>query len=299
MEINKLEIENFKLFAKEEFVFNPHFNLVIGVNGSGKTSLLRAISVALGNWAHGYMKDKNNYRPIFSDEIREIQINNRFDKSKKSSIKSYGKSAIINNKGNKKTVIAEWSNKYHFGIESSETLPTIEATVISAKYIESSKQHLLNFDSLGQEVLNFIEKGDNFNLPLIAFYECDRLWLASKKEPNIEEVAQIRHSRFDPYVDCFHIGLKGNSAIVEWLIQNELISLQQGEEFPVLKSIQKAATGALENCSGIRFNFKQRRVIVEFEDKTSIPFEHLSDGQRTLLGLFCDLARRAAILNPH
>ena len=40
-------------------------------------------------------------------------------------------------------------------------------------------------------------------------------------------------------------------------------------------------------------------MIVDFEGDKPIPFEHLSDGQRTLLGLFCDIARRAAILNPH
>jgi predicted ATP-binding protein involved in virulence len=55
----------------------------------------------------------------------------------------------------------------------------------------------------------------------------------------------------------------------------------------------------LEDCTDISFDFEEGRVIVEFKGDRSIPFEHLSDGQRTLLGLFCDIARRAAILNPH
>jgi len=75
--------------------------------------------------------------------------------------------------------------------------------------------------------------------------------------------------------------------------------MQEEKESPVLKSIQKAAIAALEDCIGIRFNFKASRVMVEFKNDIIIPFEHLSDGQRTILGLFCDIARRAAILNPH
>lgn len=56
---------------------------------------------------------------------------------------------------------------------------------------------------------------------------------------------------------------------------------------------------ALEDCINIKFNFKASRVMVEFEENVIIPFEHLSDGQRTVLGLFCDIARRMSILNPH
>ena len=40
-------------------------------------------------------------------------------------------------------------------------------------------------------------------------------------------------------------------------------------------------------------------MLVEFEENRVLPFDHLSDGQRTMLGLFCDIARRAALLNPH
>jgi hypothetical protein len=64
-------------------------------------------------------------------------------------------------------------------------------------------------------------------------------------------------------------------------------------------AIEYAAKGAMENCIGFGFDFDESRVMVRFNDGTSTPFEHLSDGQRTILGLFCDIARRAAILNPH
>ncbi|MGS0536426.1 AAA family ATPase [Pseudoalteromonas sp. SaAl2] len=48
MRIDELKVTNFKLFEEEEFSFDSSFNLIIGENGSGKTSLLRAVATALG-----------------------------------------------------------------------------------------------------------------------------------------------------------------------------------------------------------------------------------------------------------
>lgn len=289
MQINKIKIKNFKLFEDEEFTFNPEFNLLIGINGSGKTSLLRAISVALGGWANAYIKRESNLRPILDEEIREIQIDNRFDKSKETHIEAFGTEYIINRYSNWSKATAQWKR---YRIEGSNE--THQDGSIQYDY---SAFYPLNLDTLGSDILRHIEKGHTFNLPIIAFYECDRLWLA-KNELNIAASAKTQYSRFDPYVDCFHTA-SDHHAIAEWLLKHELTSLQQGEATPVLQAIQKAATIALEKCVDIRFDMEQSRVIVVFEEGITIPFEHLSDGQRTILGLFCDIARRTAILNPH
>jgi predicted ATP-dependent endonuclease of OLD family len=52
MRIDRLHIENFKKFERTEkpFEFHPHFTLLVGDNGSGKTSVLDALAVALGLW---------------------------------------------------------------------------------------------------------------------------------------------------------------------------------------------------------------------------------------------------------
>lgn len=289
MQINQIEIKNFKLFKEESFIFNPQFNLLVGINGSGKTSLLRAIAVALGGWANAYINSESNLRPILDEEIREIQVDNRFDKSKKSSITAFGNATIIDRYDKLINARAKWT-RYRNEYSSL----TYQSAFI--KY-ENSMPYPLSISTLGSDILNYIENGYKFDLPIIAFYECDRLWLA-KNELNIESSSKTRYSRFDPYVDCFHTA-SDHHAIAEWLLKHELTSLQQGRETPVLQAIKKSARIALENCTDIRFDMEQSRVIVAFKDNIIIPFEHLSDGQRTILGLFCDIARRTAILNPH
>jgi predicted ATP-binding protein involved in virulence len=290
VKIDNIEIENFKTFDKTEFSFNEKFNLIIGINGSGKTSLLRALAISLAGWANAYIKDDNNLRPIQDEEVREIQIDGRFDKTKETIIRSTGKALIVDDHNNKRNIDIVWQRKRTDKSKETEIY-------CSVKYGNYDKWYsYANFSNLGRNTLHFIDKGKKFDLPLIAVYECDRLWEVENRL-NIEASAKAQYSRFDPYVDCFHTGTN-HSAIGEWLLKYELVKLQQKKDTPILEAIKSAARNALENCTDISFDFEEGRVIIDFEDK-SIPFEHLSDGQRTLLGLFCDIARRVAILNPH
>lgn len=290
MVIDKIEITNFKIFDEAEFKFDKNFNLIIGINGSGKTSLLRALAISLAGWANAYIKHKDNLRPIADNEVREIQKDGRFDKTKETYIITEGSVGIIDRFGN-------YRRNSHYFLKRKKSENTDTSLSADIKYYSNSDSYPLNFSNLSSDILRYIEKGKNFDLPIIAFYECDRLWEV-KNALNIEASAKLQYSRFDPYVDCFHTGAN-HTAIGEWLLKYELVKLQQKKETPVLEAIKNAARNALEKCIDISFDFEEGRVIVDFEDDISVPFEHLSDGQRTILGLFCDIARRAAILNPH
>ena len=68
MRIDRLSLKNFKGFPEREFAFHPQMNLVVGVNGTGKTTLLDGLAVALGGWLLGIRgTDTRNIRP---DELR-------------------------------------------------------------------------------------------------------------------------------------------------------------------------------------------------------------------------------------
>src|SRR5947209_9970763 len=50
MRIHTLEVENFKKFRKQTVELNRQLTLLVGENGSGKTSLLDALAVAAAIW---------------------------------------------------------------------------------------------------------------------------------------------------------------------------------------------------------------------------------------------------------
>lgn len=67
MRIDHLQITNFKSFEANDFTFHPQFNLIIGDNGTGKTSLLDALVIAAGSWLLGIGGGES--RHIRHDEI--------------------------------------------------------------------------------------------------------------------------------------------------------------------------------------------------------------------------------------
>ena len=50
MRIETLTVQNFKKFDRQFYELPPQFTLPIGENGSGKTSVLDALAVAMGIW---------------------------------------------------------------------------------------------------------------------------------------------------------------------------------------------------------------------------------------------------------
>src|ERR1039458_9081531 len=47
LRVDSLAVSNFRAFQYSEFSFDPKLNLIIGANGSGKSSLLHALGAAL------------------------------------------------------------------------------------------------------------------------------------------------------------------------------------------------------------------------------------------------------------
>ncbi len=50
MRIEKIRLENFRCFEELEVAFREDYTLLVGVNGAGKSSILEAVSIALGSF---------------------------------------------------------------------------------------------------------------------------------------------------------------------------------------------------------------------------------------------------------
>src|SRR4051812_3054835 len=71
MRIDQIEISNFKKFKSLKVDLHPGFNLLIGDNGSGKTTILDALAVAIGIWGK---KVSGSVRNILNEEVKLEQL---------------------------------------------------------------------------------------------------------------------------------------------------------------------------------------------------------------------------------
>ncbi|MFO8232683.1 MAG: AAA family ATPase [Longimonas sp.] len=70
MRIDRLCVQNFRCFPDHVFPFNPHFNVLIGENGVGKSALLKAVRIAIASWFLG-IKDRHAVG-IRNDDVRMV-----------------------------------------------------------------------------------------------------------------------------------------------------------------------------------------------------------------------------------
>ena len=69
MKIHRIRLKNFHCFQDREFSFGSRFNLIIGDNATGKTTLLDALSVGLGYLFLGFPEPASP-RELTIDDVR-------------------------------------------------------------------------------------------------------------------------------------------------------------------------------------------------------------------------------------
>ncbi|WP_323145889.1 AAA family ATPase [Pseudomonas marginalis] len=273
MRLDQLHIQNFRCYEDATFDFQPGFNLVVGVNGSGKTSLLQAVAASLHTFSSSLGKEG---REISDQDVRfEIQKfegRYRFERIYPVRLDATG-----------------------FAFD----LPNWEAYRARETQIKTLNLHLY---TKSRDVLN-PESNKVVDLPLMAFYRADRRWNAS--DPTIEFAATLQPSRLDAYTNW--ADASANLKLFEsWLIGKTLERLQRmsrsesSNKFDdELQLINSVLTLALPNTKGIEYDLEIRGLLVHLDNNKSLPFSSLSDGQRGMLALVADIARRMCLLNPH
>lgn len=278
MRIDHLKVQNFRCFEQAEFNFSPRFNLLVGVNGAGKTSLLRAVVAGLATAINGLGKstdwphaEERNARLVLTETHGRV----RYERCYPVRLDVTGE-------------IAGSARSWWLAQEGPGNQPTWEHTVFFA----------LSTAAAG------VVQGTSEALPVVAFYSSERQWKMQGVSP--EQAVRKQESRMDGYASWHDAALdtKGfeNWVVAKSLERLELASVSSANDDAgvpdELALVNQAVANALPGAKGVRFDIKQRRMVLDWTDKASVPFDALSDGQRALAALVADIARRMCLLNP-
>jgi predicted ATP-binding protein involved in virulence len=275
MRLDRLHIQNFRCYEDATFDFQPGFNLVVGVNGSGKTSLLQAVAASFVEFSNAMTSDRTF---SINDDVRVVvdkfQGRTRYEKKFPLWIVSTGDVLGAN----------EW-----------KTFSLVEDSPAA-----SNKQLKNKVD----QVLALSKAKTIPDLPVLSFYRADRRW----KSANIsaEFAAQQKVSRFDSYSNWYD-AVTDLKDFESWLIAKTLERMQTLLDEGMTSApfddelawVNQAIQFALPQSTDLRYDLRMQCLLVDMNNGQTLPFNLLSDGQRGMVALFADIARRMCILNPH
>lgn len=276
MKLRALHLENFRCFENLDVDFHDQLTVLVGVNGSGKTSILAAISyilsdiaAAIENRKYNYYKSIASYNLLVSKERNCVIID--IDFNKKDNTNSSNRPCLKLSKKNNSEVIG-------FQYDSLENLySNAIRNVVRENMLHNSEQ------------------------PCVVFYSADR---------TIPVSSMITHNNattFSAYQKAFspEIALQDSLSWFEKADAEEARTARDlgdiSYRIPELQAVRDAISQALGEYKDPRMIGTPPDLVVykkdDIQHKYPFSLSQLSDGYRTMLALIMDLARRMAVAN--
>ncbi|GAB3450302.1 hypothetical protein GCM10027396_26010 [Insolitispirillum peregrinum] len=150
-----------------------------------------------------------------------------------------------------------------------------------------------------------VRNGEEITLPVISYYGAGRLWQEPrqlKKNAKVKDAQKAMRgakvSRFEGYDKSVDPRISVAS-LISWFAQQSWISYQRGAETALSRAVRQAIVQCLDEAVEIFFDPVIGEVFVRFSNQEVQPFSNLSDGQRVMVAMVADIAKKAALLNPH
>lgn len=271
MHIDKLAIDNFRAKQNLEMKFGKRLTLLVGENGSGKTTVLDAISIGLGSvltylpkvsgisFKASDLRQFNNH-PLPYTRIR-IETDDylvwdrtfRRDKSKK----------------------------------TTEEIPSAVGLTRLKRYLD-------------ENIINPFNEGQEYQLPVFSYYGVSRALL---NDPLRRRGFPKTHQRFEAMENALNAASRFKSAFV-WFYnkENEENRVQKEKKsfdfkLPELEAVRRAIKRIFPDISEPHILVRPLRFAVKMNQEV-LDIMQLSDGYKTLLSLVIDLSSRMALANP-
>ena len=283
MRIKQLTLKNFRQFSDIDIDFEEDITVLVGINGSGKTTVMDALAIALGtaftalDGLSGKMIRKQDarlksYRLGLSEDVQS----------------QYPVRVLANAQCNNQNVT--WMRTLN-GENGSTTIKDAN-----------------DFIQIFREYQAKVREGNQtITLPIIAYYGTGRLWdYHREKKVNVFK----SDSRTKGYIDSLD-GTANLKLMLNWFRKQtieKMECLERGDEVsPVLDAVyaamQKSYSLATKHDGvKIRYSLNTNELIVYYTDdngmKMHIPLNQMSDGYKSTISLVADIAYRMAILNP-
>ena len=278
MRIKKLELKNFRGFDELVIDFpegESGLAVFVGVNGSGKSSILDGIKIGLKVIQEGLKKSENERLGSWIEED-DIRI-------------------VANEIGSKTSY--EKQNDHRIAISSN-----LDGKEISW-HLHKNGGNKDDVTTVTNKLRSETSEGSKNELPILLYYSALRYWPKNKDKIELYPIG----SRLDTYIDCLNPRIS-TQILYEWFKRMMFIQFESDDgELPIeLKEVRNAITEGLKSLRrfsnkkiSIKFSVKNDEIEINTGDGKIELFRLLSDGLRITLGMIGDIAYRMSEINPH
>lgn len=271
MIVTELKLTNLRAIKAAEFRFPPlpGFNLIVGVNGVGKTSVLDALSVCLSGVVKSANKLRGQVKRFSDDDIR------------------IGADSLT------VELTVEWGvqmgqHEYSYLVHKPR-----EVSVPQKKKAGRQREQVHETPERTQFIGDApptVSGDERDGRPLALFFSTNRA-VPSERAPRKGVAAGGIEAAFaDAFLDReLRLGEFG-----DWLKVQESLCNKH-----VLDACEDAVKSFLPGYANLRLENEDRPQLWIDQDSTTIPVRQLSDGERGILALVLDLTRRLAQANPN
>lgn len=271
MRLNSVSLDNFKCFEHLQMDFHPSVNLIVGINGTGKSSVLEALRILLGSLflSVDKYKDKIFSPGISNDDVRLTHLEQQFPVK----VRAWGEMTSFDERN--EPISMDWERSLE-----TRNGTTRYANAKQMKEVSSNMQLAIRNNCM-------------VNIPLVAYYSTDR-FKKEKKDVGVEpDGSRLRgyYNALDPLTNI--------KFFLDLYYTETLVSLQSGKPSELLGVVNAVVRKCLD-CESLVFDIKKQELVyTDRQTREQVPFHLLSDGVRCILAMVMELAARCYILNPH
>ncbi len=261
--------------------------VIIGINGVGKSSVQDCLAKLLSTLTEWIVSS-----PLTRNFFSEPDI--RFDEP---DIVDYDE---INSKGFDEQDIKNGSNQTHSEITILLGLQEVRWSFTTAwkgrnTYTRSDESELV---AVVQDLASQLIANSEINLPLFVYYPVNRAVL----DITLEIPSENLFKQMDAYEQAFDGTQIGFGNFFQWFRLQEDLENEERRDNPdyrnrQIEAVRQSIYSLLPGFSNLRVRRSPLRMTVTKQGQELI-INQLSDGEKCLLAMVGDLARRLAIANP-
>ena len=269
MRVMQLKLANLRAIEAAEFQFQPGFNLIVGVNGVGKTSVLDALGVCLS----AVVKHTNQLRTsVGAFAVDDIRI---------------GAEALTVECG---VQIGASEHSYLIHKPREVSVPQEKKAGMPREQVHDTPEKA-TFLGAPPAPVTGTESGGR---PLAVLFSTNRA-VPSERAPSKALAAGGVATAFADALANRELRLGEFAA---WMRVQEALREESAAAGQVLAAFEDAVARFLPGYGNLRVDGEKRPMLLIDRGQTTLAVRQLSDGERGTLALALDLTRRLAQANP-